>query len=373
MAPEGWGSAAQGAAYDPATCSRCMRFSSLLSHLSEVDGSTPQYLAGDPELRGAQALDQADTGQLAFLESGNQLAASLGACRAAALLLPRDGALQEQATAQGIAWVALANPRLGFAEALEQLHPHLRPAPGIHPTAVVAEGAQLGHGVHLGPHVVVGEGTRVGDYAVLHAAAVLYADVEVGEGCEIHAHAVLHGGSRLGRSCVVHSGAVIGSEGFGFVPSAKGWRKMPQTGLVVLEDGVEVGCGSTIDRPAVGETRIGAGTKIDNLVHIGHGVVTGPGCALAAQVGIAGGARLGRGVILAGQVGVANRATIGDGAIASSKSGIHGEVAAGEVVSGYPAIPNRLWLRCSAVFNKLPEMARGLRRLQAEAEEGASP
>jgi UDP-3-O-[3-hydroxymyristoyl] glucosamine N-acyltransferase len=140
---------------------------------------------------------------------------------------------------------------------------------------------------------------------------------------------------------------------------------MPQTGQVVLEDGVEVGCGSTIDRPSVGETRIGAGTKIDNLVHIGHGVTTGRGCALAAQVGIAGGARLGNGVILAGQVGVANRATIGDRAIASSKSGIHGEVAAGEVVSGYPAIPNRLWLRCSAAFNKLPEMARTLRKLQA--------
>jgi UDP-3-O-[3-hydroxymyristoyl] glucosamine N-acyltransferase len=197
---------------------------------------------------------------------------------------------------------------------------------------------------------------------------VVYGDVEVGEGCELHAGAVLHPGSRLAAGCVVHSNAVVGSEGFGFVPTATGWRKMPQTGLVVLEEGVEVGCGSTIDRPSVGETRIGAGTKIDNLVHIGHGVVTGRGCALAAQVGIAGGAKLGNGVILAGQVGVANRATIGDRAIASSKSGIHGDVAAGEVVSGYPAIPNRLWLRCSAVFNKLPDMARSLRQLKNQGE-----
>ncbi|MEL0339567.1 MAG: UDP-3-O-(3-hydroxymyristoyl)glucosamine N-acyltransferase, partial [Synechococcus sp.] len=173
-------------------------------------------------------------------------------------------------------------------------------------------------------------------------------------------------GSRLGQGCVVNSNAVVGSEGFGFVPTASGWRKMPQTGQVVLEDLVEVGCGSTIDRPSVGETRIGAGTKIDNLVQVGHGVVTGKGCALASQVGIAGGARLGNGVILAGQVGVANRAVVGDRAIASSKSGIHGEIAAGEVVSGYPAIPNRLWLRCSAAFNKLPEMARTLRRLSDE-------
>ena len=168
---------------------------------------------------------------------------------------------------------------------------------------------------------------------------------------------------------MINSNAVIGSEGFGFVPTAAGWRKMPQTGQVVLEDGVEMGCGSTVDRPSVGETRIGAGTKIDNLVQIGHGVSTGRGCALASQVGIAGGARLGNGVILAGQVGVANRAVIGDRAIASSKSGIHGEVAAGEVVSGFPAIPNRVWLRCSAAFNKLPEMAKALRELKRESSQ----
>jgi len=172
---------------------------------------------------------------------------------------------------------------------------------------------------------------------------------------------------------VLQANAVIGGEGFGFVPTASGWRKMPQTGRVVLEDGVEVGSGSTIDRPAVGETRIGAGTKIDNLVHIGHGVTTGQGCALAAQVGIAGGARLGNGVILAGQVGLANRAVMGDRAIASSKSGVHGEVAAGEVVSGYPAIPNRLWLRCSAAFNKLPELARALRQLEKRSPGGPDP
>jgi len=350
-----------------------MRFSSLLSHLSEVAEATPRNLACDPELHGAQALDRAAAGQLAFLESGSNLASALDACHASALLLPQDTALQEQASAQGIAWVALANPRLAFAEALEQLHPQPRPRPGIHPSAVVDASARRGADVHVGPLAVVGASAVVGAHAILHAAAVLYHDVELAEGCEIHSHAVLHPGSRLGRGCVVHSGAVIGSEGFGFVPTASGWRKMPQTGQVVLEDQVEVGCGSTIDRPSVGETRIGAGTKIDNLVHIGHGVVTGPGCALAAQVGIAGGARLGRGVILAGQVGVANRATIGDRAIASSKSGIHGEVAAGEVVSGYPAIPNRLWLRCSAAFNKLPDMARTLRRLQSTAADESLP
>ncbi len=345
-----------------------MRFSDLLIELEEVQESTPRQLAGDPELSGAAALDEAAAGQLSFLEPGHALAAALASCGASALLIPQDPELQQQATDQGLAWVALGNPRLAFAEALEALYPRRIEPAGIHASAVVDPGAAIGPGVHLGPHVVVAAGSRIGAGSILHPGVVVYGDVEVGEGCELHAGAVLHPGSRLAAGCVVHSNAVVGSEGFGFVPTASGWRKMPQTGLVVLEEGVEVGCGSTIDRPSVGETRIGAGTKIDNLVHIGHGVVTGRGCALAAQVGIAGGARLGNGVILAGQVGVANRATIGDRAIASSKSGIHGDVAAGEVVSGYPAIPNRLWLRCSAVFNKLPDMARSLRQLKNQGE-----
>jgi UDP-3-O-[3-hydroxymyristoyl] glucosamine N-acyltransferase len=282
------------------------------------------------------------------------------------LLIPLDAALQQQASERGIAWVSLKDPRLAFAEALDALYPRPPKPPGIHPSAVVDSEAAISPSAHIGARVVIGSGSTVADGCALHPGAVLYDNVHLAEGCEIHANAVLHPGSRLGRGCVVQSNAVIGGEGFGFVPTAAGWRKMPQTGQVVLEDGVEVGCGSAIDRPSVGETRIGAGTKIDNLVHIGHGVVTGRGCALAAQVGIAGGSTLGEGVILAGQVGVANKATIGDRAIASSKSGIHGEVAAGEVVSGYPAIPNRLWLRCSAAYNKLPEMVRTLRKLKGK-------
>ena len=345
-----------------------MRFSTLLSHLSGVTETTPRHLANDPDLQGAHALDQAMTGQLSFLEPGNALAAALAATGASAVLIPAKGdealLLQQQASARGLAWVALADPRLGFAEALDALYPRPAKPAGIHPSAVVDPGAQLDASVHIGPHVVIGTAVQVGAGCTIHANATLYDDVVLQEGCEIHSGAVLHPGSRLGRGCVVHSNAVVGSEGFGFVPTASGWRKMPQTGQVILEDGVEVGCGSTIDRPSVGQTRIGAGTKIDNLVHVGHGVVTGQGCALAAQVGIAGGARLGHGVILAGQVGLANKAVMGDRSIASSKSGIHGEVAAGEVVSGYPAIPNRLWLRCSAAFNKLPELTKAIRQLE---------
>ena len=345
-----------------------MRFSDLLTKISQVGLATPRHLGPDPELLVGQSLDLAGPGQLAFLEAGHAMASALAASKAAAVLLPLEADLQRQATERGLAWVALADPRLGFAEALGALNPRPRRHAGVHPSAIIDPSARLGAGVHVGARVVVGAGCLIGHGSTLHPGCVLYEDVQLGEDCEIHANAVLHPGSRLGRRCVIHSAAVIGSEGFGFVPTPSGWRKMPQTGRVVLEDAVEVGCGSMVDRPAVGETRLGEGSKIDNLVHVGHGVHLGRGCALAAQVGIAGGAVLGNGVILAGQVGVANRARIGDRAIASSKSGIHGEVAAGEVVSGYPAIPNRLWLRCSAAFNRLPEMARTLRQLQARLE-----
>ena len=341
-----------------------MRFSSLITRLSGLNENNPRDLASDPDLSGAEALDRASPGQLSFLEAGNALVASLTATGASALLIPLDAALQRQASERGIAWVSVKDPRLAFAEALGALYPRQPKPPGIHPSAVPHPDAAISSFAHVGARVVIGSGTVVADGCTVHPGAVLYDDVHLAEGCEIHANAVLHPGSRLGRGCVVQSNAVIGGEGFGFVPTATGWHKIPQTGFVVLEDGVEVGSGSAIDRPSVGETRIGAGTKIDNLVHIGHGVVTGRGCALAAQVGIAGGSTLGEGVILAGQVGVANKATVGDRAIASSKSGIHGEVAAGEVVSGYPAINNRLWLRCSAAYNKLPEMVRTLRKLK---------
>ena len=250
-----------------------MRFSDLLTRISQVGESTPRHLGPDPELLVGQSLEVAGPGQVAFLEAGHAMAPDLAACHAGAVLLPLDADLQRQATEAGLAWVALADPRLGFAEALEALNPRPRPPAGVHSSAVIDPSAQLGAGVHVGPRVVVGAGCHIGHGTTLHPGCVLYDDVQLGEDCEIHANAVLHPGTRLGRRCVIHSAAVIGSEGFGFVPTPTGWRKMPQTGRVVLEDGVEVGCGSMVDRPAVGETRLGAGSKIDNLVHVGHGVM----------------------------------------------------------------------------------------------------
>ena len=351
-----------------------MRFSELLAALDSLQPEGDRWLADDPLLKGAAPLDQARKGQLSFLERNNTLAAALAHCGASAVLLPADQQpLQQLAQQQGIAWAAAPQPRLSFAEALDCLYPRQRPTPGRHPQAVVAPDAHVADSASLAAGVVVGARCHVGEEVVLHPGVVLYDDVWIEQGCELHGNVVIHSRSRLGRNCVVQANAVIGGEGFGFVPNGRGWRKMPQTGRVVLEDGVEVGCCSTVDRPAVGETRLGAGTKIDNLVQIGHGVVTGKSCAFAAQVGIAGGAVVGDGVILAGQVGVTNRVRIGDGVVASSKAGIHADVASGEVVSGFPVIPNRLWLRASALFARLPELSRTVRRLQQQVERSRQP
>nr|WP_272943256.1 UDP-3-O-(3-hydroxymyristoyl)glucosamine N-acyltransferase [Spirulina subsalsa] len=234
------------------------------------------------------------------------------------------------------------------------------------PTTVIHPSVVLGESVYIGSHVVIRQGVKIGDRACIHPNVVIYPDVEIGENTTIHANATLHERTQIGANCMIHSGAVIGGEGFGFVPSAQGWVKMEQSGRVVLEEGVEVGSNSTVDRPAVGETRIGRHTKIDNLVQIGHGSKIGSNTVIAAQVGMAGGAKVGNGVILAGQVGIANEAEIGDGAIATAKAGIHHNIKAGEIVTGIPALPHKVFLKASAVYQHLPEMYKTLRRLKRE-------
>jgi UDP-3-O-[3-hydroxymyristoyl] glucosamine N-acyltransferase len=194
---------------------------------------------------------------------------------------------------------------------------------------------------------------------------VLYEDVVVGEDCVLHSGVQVREGCRLGNRVVVQNGAIIGGDGFGFAKDESGrYHKIPQVGIVVIEDDVEVGALTAIDRSALGETRIGRGTKLDNLVQVGHSVVIGEDTVLAGQVGIAGSTRVGSKVTLAGQVGVAGHVEIGDGVVATTQSGIPASVAAGAVVSGYPAIDNRSWLRSAAVFAKLPELQRRVRELE---------
>jgi UDP-3-O-[3-hydroxymyristoyl] glucosamine N-acyltransferase len=318
----------------------------------------------DPEIEAVAALEEALPGSLSYVTQTGTMAKWIETTPASALILPLNDELIGRAQARGLAWVAVPDPRLAFAQAISQFYQPYRPPSQIHPTAVIDKNTRLGQDISIGAHVVIPEDCSLGDGVCLHPGVVLYPGVVVGDRTVIHANCTIHERSQIGADCVIQCGAVIGGEGFGFVPVREGWFKMHQSGHVVLEDGVEVGCNSTIDRPAVGTTRIGRNTKIDNLVQIGHDVHIGPDCAIASQVGLAGGVRLGQRVILAGQVGVSNRVKVADGVTVTSKSGVHADVGPGETVSGFPAIPHRAWLRAATLFGRLPEMKKTLQGLE---------
>ena len=334
-----------------------MQFSELITKLgSAVTASSLEISADlDPILTGLAPIEAATAGTISYIE-GDKFAKFVETTAASALVLPMKAEIQARAQARGIVWIAAREPKLLLAKVVKQFYqPFVLPT-GIHPSAIVEPGVELGTNISIGAHVVIQAGVKIGNGAVIHPNVVIYPDVQIGDRTTLHANCTIHERTRIGNDCVIHSGAAIGSEGFGFVPTATGWFKMEQAGYTVLEDGVEIGCNSTVDRPAMGETRIGKDTKLDNLVHIGHGSTIGSNCALAAQVGLAGGVKVGNGVLLAGQVGVANQVTIGDRAIASSKTGIHSNVEPGEIVSGYPAVSHKLWLKTAAIVNRLPEM-----------------
>lgn len=341
-----------------------MKFSELVQQLTLVEShSVTSADAPDPEISGVAAVDRAKAGDLSYIE-GAKFAAYVGNTGASALILPRDEVLQVKSTDRGVAWMTTADPRLLFAEAIAIFYQPFRPNAEIHPTAVIHPSAEIGADVYVGPHVVIQSGVKVGNKVCIHPNVVIYPEVQIGDRTVLHANCTVHERTLIGADCVIHSGAAIGSEGFGFVPTPTGWYKMEQSGCTVLEDGVEVGCNSTIDRPAVGETRIGRNTKLDNLVHIGHGCQVGQNTAIAAQVGMAGGVKIGNNVLLAGQVGIANQAKIGDGAIATAKAGIHSDVPPGAIVTGIPAIPHKLFLKATAIYSRLPEMYHSLKQLQ---------
>lgn len=341
-----------------------MKFSELVQKLDPAAvTSLAEHPAIDPEIVGVSAIETAQPQTLSYIE-GVKFASHLVDTSASALVLSLDQQLQVQATEREIAWIASDLPRKLFAEALAVFYQPFHPEPEIHPTAVIHPSVQLGEGVAIGAHVVLQAGVTIGNAVCIHPNVVIYPGVQIGDRTTLHANCTIHERSQIGADCIIHSGAVIGAEGFGFVPTPKGWFKMQQSGYVVLADGVEIGCNTTVDRPALGTTQIGYNTKIDNLVHVAHGCQVGENCILAGQVGLAGAVKLGNQVILAGQVGIVDHVTIGDGAIGSAKAGIHHDVAPGAIVTGIPAIPHKLFVKATAVFNRLPEMYQTLRQLQ---------
>lgn len=342
-----------------------MKFSEIVDQLRDI--ATDSRLTSNPdrdvEITGAASIDEATSGTLSYIE-GAKFASFVGKTSASALILPQDKTLQVQADDRNIAWIATPNPRLLFAQAIALFYQPYRPQPEIHPTAVIHPTAKVGNDVYIGPHVVIQPEVEIGNNAIIHPNVVIYPNVKIGDRTTLHANCTIHERTQIGSDCVIHSGAVIGAEGFGFVPTRTGWYKMEQSGHTVLEDGVEIGCNSAVDRPSVGETRIGSQTKIDNLVQIGHGCQIGFGCAIAGQAGMAGGVTLGNRVILAGQVGIANQAKMGDGSTASAQTGILHDVEPGEIVSGTPAISHKLYLKISAIYHRLPDMYRAFRQLK---------
>jgi UDP-3-O-[3-hydroxymyristoyl] glucosamine N-acyltransferase len=322
---------------------------------------------GDVEISGVKGIDEAGPGELTFVANAKYLA-KLPTTTAAAVILAPDG------PAVQLPSLRTPNPYFAFARALELFYPPYTPPEGIHPTAVIAPSARIGAHASIGPYAVIEENVEIGDFARIFAHVVIYPKVRIGGNFTAHAGVVVREGSRIGDRVVLQSGVVIGGDGFGYVPLPDGTiYKIPQTGIVVLEDEVEIGANTTIDRATVGATIIRRGTKIDNLVQIGHGSEVGEGCFLAAQVGLAGSTKIESRVQMGGQVGTAGHLTVGRNTMVVAQSGIPHDVPANSVIGGYPAVDVHAWRRYSAALPKLPEVLRRLRRLEravSKNEEG---
>lgn len=317
---------------------------------------------GDPntEITGVAAIEEAKKGELTFL-ADRKYRAALEKSRASAVFVAKDPAPAHMAALRS------TNPRLDFARAIEIFHPAQHFATGVHPTAVVASSAKVGAGAHIGPHCFVDEHVEIGRNAVLHSFVAIYRGTRIGDDFFSHSHVSVREGSRIGNRVLLQNGVVVGSDGFGFEKQADGrWYKIRQVGIVVIEDDVEIQAQSAIDRATIGETRIGRGTKIDNLVQVGHSCKIGEDTLLCGQAGLAGTTRVGNRCILAGQTASAGHLTIGDGAVLTARTAVGEDVPAGAIYSGEPGFDNLSWRKSIAVFHRLPELQKEVRTLREE-------
>jgi UDP-3-O-[3-hydroxymyristoyl] glucosamine N-acyltransferase len=333
--------------------------------LKELAARLECRLEGDGELdvMRVAGIQDAQPGDVTFLANPKyeKLVAST---RATAVILKED------APAAPCAMLRARDPYLAFARAVSLFAPVSRPAPGIHAMAAIAADAHIGADVSVGPFVAIGEGARIGDRTVIYPNVTIGAGATIGGDCIIHSNVAVRERCTLGDRVILQNGVVVGGDGYGFVRRGDGTHeKIPQVAVVVIEDDVELGANTTVDRPAVGETRIKAGTKLDNLVQIGHGVTVGRNVLMAAQVGIAGSTDVEDDVVFGGQVGVGGHLTIGRGAIAVGQSGVTNSLDPGAFVAGYPAIENREWRKASVLFRRLPEMKRRIEQLEARVAE----
>ncbi len=326
--------------------------------LQELADYLGGQLTGDPSvgISGLGTLDTATAGQITFL-ANPKYAHKVKTTGATAVILP------PKADPFGRPAIVVDNPYLAFAKLLALFTARPRVARGIMAGASVDESSVIGKEASVYPGTYIAEGVHIGDRVTLHPNVTLYAGVVLGDDVTLHAGVSVREGCRIGNRVTIHNGTVIGGDGFGYAPDGHSWCKIPQIGNVVIEDDVEIGANATVDRAALETTRIGRGTKIDNLVQVAHNCTVGEDCIIVAQAGLAGSVKLGRHVTLGGQVAIVDHAEIGDNAMISGQSGVFGNVAPGEVLSGTPAIPHQARLKSAAVFPHLPEMRKTLTRM----------
>lgn len=339
-----------------------------LSELAALTAARVDENSDDVEIAGAAGLDDARAGDVTFL-ANPRYTPRVNTTQASAIYLSEDAQTDKE-----IPILRARDPYLAYTRALRLFHPEPAFAPFVHETAVIDSSATVAESVWIGAGVVVGPASRIAEGVRLYPNVTIYEGVTIGRDSTIHSGAVVRERSQIGERVVIHNNVVVGCDGFGYAKDEqKRWLKIPQAGRVVIEDDVEIGAGTTIDRASVGESRIGRGTKIDNLVQIGHSCTVGEDTLLCAQVGLAGSSHIGNRVILAGQAGVAGHLTIGDDVVLTAKSATSHDVPAGKVISGIPAFDNRDWLRSTAAFRRLGEMQRTVRELEKRIKELERP
>ncbi len=328
--------------------------------LSKIAGLVQGHIIGDPGriISDAAPFEQAGANEITVAGSAKYLK-KIADCKAAAIIVPRDTRAGDHNLVQ------VDNPLVAFARVMQYFHSPLQPPSAIHPGTVIGKDFKYGQNVTIGPMVVIGDQVTIGAQVWLQPGVVIGNHVTIGNDVTIHPNVTLLERCTIGNRVIIHSGTVIGSDGFGYASDGKCYHKIPHTGIVQVDDDVEIGANNTIDRATFGKTHIGRGVKTDNLVHVAHNVIVGENTVLVAQVGISGSVTIGKNAILAGQAGVAGHLTIGDGAIVGPKTGVGKSVPDGEIVaSGIQELPHRKWLRLQRTILKLPELSKRLSGLE---------
>lgn len=331
--------------------------------LAEIARLVDGQLVGDADvtITGVGTIEDSDEGDLVLVEDPELLDQG-EACRAAAILVPPPARSARKPL------IVTEDPRLAFSRILELFAPQPSVPVGVHPTALIGRGVHLGRDVAIGPYVVIEDGVRVGDRVVIYPFVFIGREGDVGDETIIYPHVFLGERVSIGKRCIIHAGAAIGADGFGFLQTPQGHKKIPQIGTVVVEDDVEIGANTTVDRATVSATRIGAGTKIDDQVHIAHNCVIGRNCILCGQVGIAGSTVIGDNCVLGGKAAVSDHVRIGDNVTIAGRATVFGDIRDPGIYSGYPARPHHQQLRLLAMTQRLPELQKTVEELRTEIE-----